>query len=130
MQTSLQKNSGFTLIEVLVATAVTAMLMSAITLNLGVRDALVRSSASGQPRTELQARVDEILIQKSVAEIESYVGTLAINSDLTDPSSTPNRKFVTVTLEAAGSGAHVINVLAIEVSSGGNSVSRWLAPTN
>lgn len=130
MQSSSRENSGFTLIEVLVATAVTAMLMSAITLNLGVRDALVRSSASGQPRDVLQARLDEILSQKSVAEIESYVGTLAINSDLTDPSSTPNRKYVTVTQETAGSGDHVINVLAIEVSTGGNSVSRWLAPIN
>lgn len=130
MQPCSQKNSGFTLIEVLVATAVTAMLMSAITLNLSVRDGLVRASTNSQPRTALQARIDEILLQKSITEIESYVGTLAINSDLTDPSSTPNRKFVTVTQESAGSGAHVINVLAIEVSTGDNSVSRWLAPTN
>ena len=130
MRPSTQSNSGFTLIEVLVATAVAAMLMSAITLNLGVRDALVRSSASSQPKTALHTRINEILIQNSIVELESYVGTLAINSDLTDPSSTPDRKLVTVTQETVGSGTHVVNVLAIEVSAGGNSVSRWLAPTN
>lgn len=124
------KHSGFTLIEVLVATAVTAMLMSAITLNLGVRDNLLRVSASGQPKEALQSHLDAILENKTLAQLDDYVGTPASTSDLSDPASTPARKLVAITQQSVGTSPDSVTVLSIEVSSGANRLSRWLAPVN
>jgi len=125
-----QRQQAFTLIEVLAATAVAAILMSAISLNLGIRDNLFKFATDGLPQSELQVHIDEVLNTKTISQLNDYIDIPASDSDLSDPTSSSPRKLVAVTIEALGSGAEQVEVLAIEVRSGSTSLTRWLTPSD
>jgi len=125
-----QKHNGFTLVEVLAAIAVAAILLSSISLNIGLRDSLYRLASEEKPSKDLQSHLEDLLNEYSIAQIESYIGTAAADSDLSDPATTTDRKLVEVTSESIGPVSESVSVIAVEVSSGDNSLTRWLTPTD
>ncbi len=129
MQThSLTANAGFTLIEVLVATAITALLLSAIALNLGVRSGLVNSVENVAPSTLLSERLDSIVDNSPQSELEALVGIAATANPFSDPAFTTERKLVSITSVPVSAAVGAPTVIQINISLGSSTLNRWLSP--
>lgn len=121
-------NSGFTLIEVLVATAITALLLSAISLNLGVRTGLVKSLDNVRPSTVLSDRLDDIVHNNPQSALEALIGTAATANPFSDPVSAAERKLVVLTSVPVLTVMGAPTVIEISISLGDATLSRWLSP--
>lgn len=127
---SLPYSSGFTLLEVLFTLAITALLLGAITLNVGVRSSLIKASSTGDPITELSQRISEITHTNTITELEKTIGKAARDNPLTDPATSTNRKLVTIERVNLNAGSQATTVLAVTVENGDSSVTRWLTPSD
>lgn len=120
--------SGFTLIEVLFATAITAMLLGAISLNLGVKPALQKAVAEGDSSQVLLDRLESILIENTTADLIALEGVTAGNSSLSDPAGTSNRILVGIKEETVGFGDYETTLYVISVTSSDGEFTRWFSP--
>ncbi len=123
------KQSAFTLVEVLFAISISAILMGAIALSLGVQSDLADASKTTSPLATLSKRLDQIQETQLVSDLEALVGVSAASNPLSDPSGTTGQILVSVDNVQTGSNATAAQILAIKVSSGSSTLTRWLTPT-
>jgi|GEM_PF-6040214 len=122
------KNKGFTLIEVVFTIGIAAMLLSAISLNLGVKPALQKTANSLPVQETLIERLDEIMIENSMDELIQLVGVSKELNILSDPAVTADRKLVSIDTKLAGNSGDQTSLYAITIVSNSGSVTRWFYP--
>ena len=122
------KNKGFTLIEVVFTTGIAALLLGAISLNMGVQPLLRETATATPPQEALGERLDEIFIEHSKTELVALVGVDKNLNGLSDPVGTDNRRLVSVDNHTTGSGSNQTTLYVIEIASASGSLQRWFYP--